>query len=95
MYLNKVIVDDGYMQDISEYFESQGMQLQERIDAYIRIMNRVVEEGISKGETSDSIRRFIAYAEQLNNVIADTSVEIKTATMKCMEEIEEQEQYMF
>lgn len=95
MYLDKVIVDDGYMQDVSEYFESQGKQLQEIIDSYIRIMNRVAEEGISKGQTSDSIRRFISYAEQLNNVIADTSIEIKTVTMNCMEEIDTQDRYIF
>lgn len=95
MSLDKVIIDDGYMKDIAEYFELQGKQLQETVDSYINIMNRVVEEGISRGETSDSIRRFISYAEQLNHMISNTSNEIRNATRNCLEEIDEQERYVY
>lgn len=95
MSLEKVVMDDTYMTDMSEYFEVRGKQLQETVDSYINIMKRVVEEGISDGETSDSIRRFLTYAEQLHHVISDTSTKIRNATENCLEEINEQERYLY
>lgn len=95
MSLEKVVINDTYMVDMSEYFEIRGKRLQETVDSYINIIKRVVEEGISSGETSDSIRRFLTYAEQLNQVISDTSREIRDATGNCLEEINEQERYLY
>ena len=91
----ELIIDEDYINEMAEYFETQGKQLQNMVDSYIAIMKRVVEEGIVKGETSDALMTFLAYAEKLNRVIASTSKEIRDSVMNYLEEMDVQDQYLY
>ena len=80
---------------MAEYFEKQGKQLQNMADVYISALRKVVGEGMVKGETSDSLKTFLQYAEKLNQVIVSTAMQIRDSTMNYLEEIDTQDQYRF
>ena len=55
-----------------------------------------LETGIGNvKEEGAYVFRFISYAEQLNHMISNTSNEIRNATRNCLEEIDEQERYVY
>ncbi|MBD5534984.1 MAG: hypothetical protein HDQ99_04915 [Lachnospiraceae bacterium] len=91
----ELIIDEEYINEMAEYFEKQGKQLQNMADSYIAAMKRVVEEGIVKGETSEALRAFLEYAEKLNQVIVSTAIQIRDYTMDYLEEIDTQDQYLY
>mgnify|MGYP004604482729 CR=1 FL=1 len=91
----KLEMHDDYINEMAEYFEKQGKQLQRMINAYIAIMERVTDEGIAKGETSGALSDFLAYAEKLKQVVASTSEEVRDSVMNYMEEVDTQDQYLY
>lgn len=95
MSMDKVVMDDSYMVDMADYFDICGKRIQETADSYIELMSQVAEEGIPNGQVADSIREFLSYAEQLRYVILETSMKIRNATENYVEEINEQERYVY
>lgn len=95
MHYTELIIDDNYINEMAEYFEKQGKQLQSMVNAYIAAMKRITEEGIAEGETSDALKTFLEYAQRLNQVISATSVEVRDSVMNYLEEIDTQDQYLY
>lgn len=95
MHYTELIIDDNYINEMAEYFEKQGKQLQSMVNAYIAAMKRITEEGIAEGETSDALKKFLEYAQRLNQVISATSVEVRDSVMNYLEEIDTQDQYLY
>lgn len=95
MHYTELVIDDNYINEVAEYFETQGKQLQCMVDFYIAALKRVTEEGVVEGETSDALKSFLEYAEKLNQVISATSVEVRDTVMNYLEEIDTQDQYLY
>lgn len=91
----KRIIDDGYINEMAEYYEKQGKQLQSMVDFYIDSIRKVTEGGIVKGDTSDRLKSYLAYAEKLKQTILDESIKTRDLTGSYLEEIYEQDQYQF
>lgn len=89
----ELVIDEEYINGMAEYFEKQGKQLQKMSNDYIRIMRKVVEGGIIKGETAESLRAFLQYAEKLNRVVASTALQIRDSTVNYLGEIDTRDQY--
>ncbi len=89
----ELVIDEEYINGMAEYFEKQGKQLQKMSNDYIRIMRKVVEDGIIKGETAESLRAFLQYAEKLNRVVASTALQIRDSTVNYLGEIDTRDQY--
>ena len=87
------LVIEEYINGMAEYFEKQGKQLQKMSNDYIRIMRKVVEDGIIKGETAESLRAFLQYAKKLNRVVASTALQIRDSTVNYLGEIDTRDQY--
>lgn len=95
MHYTELVIDDNYINEVAEYFETQGKNLQRMVDSYIAALKRVTEEGVVEGETSDALKSFLEYAEKLNQVISSTSVEVRDTVMNYLEEIDTQDQYLY
>lgn len=95
MHYTELVIDDSYINEMAEYFETQGKQLQRMVDSYIAALKRVTEEGVVEGETSDALKSFLEYAEKLNQVVSSTSVEVRDSVMNYLEEIDTQDQYLY
>lgn len=95
MHYTELVIDDNYINEVAEYFETQGKQLQRKVDSYIAALKRVTEEGVVEGETSDALKSFLEYAEKLNQVVSATSVEVRDTVMNYLEEIDTQDQYLY
>lgn len=95
MHYTELVIDDNYINEVAEYFETQGKNLQRMVDSYIAALKRVTEEGVVEGETSDALKSLLEYAEKLNQVIAATSVEVRDTVMNYLEEIDTQDQYLY
>lgn len=95
MHYTELVIDDNYINEVAEYFETQGKQLQRMVDSYIAALKRVTEEGVVEGETSDALKSFLEYAEKLNQVVSATSVEVRDTVMNYLEEIDTQDQYLY
>lgn len=91
----ELIIDEEYINEMAEYFEKQGKQLQKMADSYINTMTKVVKEGVVMGETSESLNTFLQYAEKLNQVIISTAMQVRNSTMNYLEEIDTQDQYLY
>lgn len=89
----ELVIDEEYINGMAEYFEKQGKQLQKMSNDYIRIMRKVVEDGIIKGETAESLRAFLQYAKKLNRVVASTALQIRDSTVNYLGEIDTRDQY--
>lgn len=89
----ELVIDEEYINGMAEYFEKQGKQLQKMSNDYIRIMRKVVEDGIIKGETAESLRAFLQYAEKLNRVVASTALHIRDSAVNYLGEIDTRDQY--
>lgn len=95
MYNTELVINDNYINEMAEYFETQGKQLQRMVDSYIAALKRVTEEGVVEGETSDALKSFLEYAEKLNQVVSATSVEVRDTVINYLEEIDTQDQYLY
>lgn len=95
MYNTELVIDDSYINEMAEYFEMQGKQLQCMVDSYIAALKRVTQEGVVEGETSDALKSFLEYAEKLNQVISAASIEIRDSVTNYLEEIDTQDQYLY
>lgn len=95
MQNKELIIDESYINKMAEYFEEQGRQLQKMVDSYIAAMRRAAEEGIVKGETSETLMRFTEYAEKLNRVILFTAREVRDSVMNYLEEVDTQDRYLY
>lgn len=95
MQNKELIIDESYINKMAEYFEEQGRQLQRMVDSYIAAMRRAAEEGIVKGETSETLMRFTEYAEKLNGVILSTAKEVRDSVMNYLEEVDTQDRYLY
>lgn len=95
MYNTELVIDDNYINEMAEYFEMQGKQLQCMVDSYIAALKRVTQEGVVEGETSDALKSFWEYAEKLNQVISAASTEIRDSVINYLEEIDTQDQYLY
>lgn len=91
----ELIIDEEYINQMAEYFEKQGKQLQNMINSYNAVMKKVVEAGIMEGKTSETLKAFSEYAEKLNQVIISTAMQIRDSTMNYLEEIDTQDQYLY
>ncbi|MFG6358872.1 MAG: hypothetical protein K1W26_18940 [Acetatifactor sp.] len=89
----ELVFDEEYINGMAEYFEKQGKQLQKMSDDYVKAMRRIVESGIKRGDTAESLRAFLQYAEKLNRVIASTAVQIRDSTADYWGEIDARDQY--
>lgn len=88
-------IDESYIEEMAEHFERQGRQLQKMADAYIVAMRQIVQEGIVKGETSETLMRFTECAEKLHQVIQLTAEGVRDSVMNYLEEVDAQDQYLF
>lgn len=91
----KAIVDDNYINEMAEYFERQGKQLQGMMDSYIDAIRRVTENGIVQGDTADRLKSYLEYAEKLKQVVLEVSTEARDLAGSYLEEICEQDQYQY
>lgn len=91
----RMIVEDEYLNELAEYFEKQGKQLQRMADAYIAVMEQITSGGIMQGETAMVLRRFLESAKKLNHVISSVSVEVRDSVMNYLEEIDTEDQYLY
>lgn len=91
----KVVIDDGYLNEMAEYFEKQGKQLQSMANAYIAAMRRIAKEGIVQGRTANALKQFIEYAQKRTRDIASTSEQIRDIVLNYLEEIDAQDRYQY
>ena len=89
----KINIDDSYINEMAEYYERQGKQLQGMIDSYLDIMKRVTEDGIVQGDTSEALKAFLAYAEKLRQSVLNVSTKARDMTGSYLEEIDNQDKY--
>ncbi len=91
----KMNVDDDYINEMAEYYEKQGKQLQGMMDSYIEAIRRITEEGIVQGDTSDRLKSYLAYAEKLKQAVQEASTEARDLAGSYLEEICGQDQYQY
>lgn len=92
---SKIIIDDGYINEMAEYYIRQGTQLQKIADSYIDAIRQMTEEGIVQGDTANKLKSYLAYAEKLRRIILDVSIKAGNLTGSYLEEIYKQDQYRF
>lgn len=91
MLLKKVEKNDDSIQEVSEYVEKQGHQIQAIIDDYIMIIKHLTQEGIKAGDTYEALMAYIVKTETLSNIVEQTLLMIRDIVWNYAEEIDTQE----
>lgn len=91
----KMRIDDGYINEMAEYYEKHGKQLQGMMDSYMDAIRKVTENGIIQGDTSDRLKSYLGYAEKLKQAVLEVSTEARDLAGSYLEEICEQDQYRY
>lgn len=91
----KMDIDDNYINEMAEYYEKQGKQLQGMMDSYIDAIRKLTEDGIVQGDTADRLKSYLAYAERLKQVVMEASTEARDMVADYLAEICEQDQYRY
>ncbi len=91
----KMNIDDDYINEMAEYYEKQGKQLQGLMDSYIEAIRRITEDGIVQGDTADRLKSYLAYAEKLKQAVLEASIEARDLAGSYLEEICGQDQYQY
>ena len=91
----KLIVSDGYLNEMAEYFEKQGKQLQGMANTYIAAMRNIAKDGTVEGRTANALKQFVEYAQRQTQAIASTSEQVSDAVMNYLEEFDTNDQYQY
>lgn len=91
----KMKVDDDYINEMAEYYEKQGKQLQGMVDSYTDAIRKVTEDGIVQGDTADRLKSYLGYAEKLKQAVLEAAAEARDLAGGYLEEIYEQDQYRY
>jgi hypothetical protein len=95
MSYKKIIVDDDYIEEMAYYYNDTGILLQNMIDAYINIMNLILNFAIKSGEVHEAIRAFVTCAEQMKGCINETAQLAKRAADEFLVQIDEKDNFLF
>lgn len=91
----KMDIEDDYINEMAEYYEKQGKQLQGMLDSYIDAIRKLTEDGVILGNTSDRLKSYLAYAERLKQAVMEASTEARDLAADYLAEICEQDQYRY
>ena len=89
------VVDDEYCREISGFSGSQGKEIDDAVESYLRIMKDVRSLAIISGGLSDALREYSQHAGRLSGTVKKIS---DTAARKMDEYIfgiEEMDQFIF
>ena len=89
-------IDDDYCKAMSKYYMREGMVIEIYILKYIKILQRIREKAIMKGEVADALDTYISHAEKLKGSIYNISKQNARAQVtQFLSAIDEADQYLF
>lgn len=88
-------IDDDYCKDMGEYFEKEGLEIENFIDEYIAILERIKGDAIMKGDVSKALETYIQYAKKLKGQITGISTNAKSQVTKFLSSVDNADQYLF
>lgn len=93
--MKDIVIDDSYIEEISEFMTTQGERFEEFLKNYTALMQVAVTEGIQSGRTKESLENYISVARELQgsvDIISQTGV---MTTTKFLTEIDTADRYLY
>ena len=88
-------VDDGYMDDMSLFFDEEGKDLDDAVNAYIRIMKDVKRLAVISGDLSLALEGFNIMAGRVSDEIRKMTETAAKKMQNYVAAIDEADQYIF
>lgn len=92
---NSLQIDDEYCRAMGEYFEKKGLEIENFIDEYIAILERIKSDAIMKGDVSKALGTYIQYSKKLKGQVTGISTNAKNQTTKFLASVDNADQYLF
>lgn len=88
-------IDDDYVNSQAEQIAGWACDLQQGIDKYISILNRILEDAIMEGATAEALTSFVGYVENLKDIVKDMGEEAKGMCLAFLSEIDAADSYLY
>lgn len=95
MASNDLIIDDRYCKTVADFCIDQSSVLEQLVSEYLRILNDVLQSGITAGSTHDVLKVYVSYAEKLRDQFNDFSETAKSQIVSFNQKIDAADQYLF
>lgn len=91
-----VIIDDNYIGQIKTNYEKTGETMDEVMEAYVRILRQLIEEGGISGKTAEKLGSFADLAETLlKEVMQNVTSPLAQQMEQYVEEIDEADKEIY
>lgn len=91
----ELIIDDRYCKTVADFCVDQAGVLEQVVSEYLRILNDILQTGITAGSTHDILKLYISYAEKMKNQFNDFSETAKSQIVSFNQKIDAADQYLF
>ena len=88
-------IDDEFVGEMGKRLKTRGTDLQAGIDSYLKTLESIHSEAITKGDTADALAKFIEYGKSLNTIVGELGENIETVCKNYIEKVDEADQYLF
>lgn len=88
-------IDDQYVEEMGYFIEKCANDLEDGMESYLQIMNKIKDEALMKGETAEALVAFNEYAEFLRGKIAALGETSKRVCDNFLTEVDEKDQFLF
>ena len=94
-----LVVDESYWSEQKNFVHNAGYHsiygIDKKIDKYISKLKELHTTAIMEGDTAQALEAFISCAEKLKQTTRDITSEIKDRIANYLQEIDEQDEYLF
>lgn len=95
MAAENLIVDDEYLQSMSDHIGGQGEKINSAINEYINILKEVREISVLSGDLSEAWDMYISHAEMLSGEIGEITQLTQNQLGNFITRINEADTYVF
>jgi hypothetical protein len=89
-----IIIDDEYIR-FSEAVRAFGVEAENMLDLYIKIMERVIGNAISSGQVFVNLQGFITQAKVLDGMVQEVTAKFSLGCMDYIAQIDEADEYLY
>lgn len=93
--MTDIKIDDEYVKLMGTEFSEWSEALQGYVDRYLMILNNTLTDAIISGDTAESLKEFLGYAESLKEVIKTTGQECNGLVLNYLSEVDEADSFLY
>ncbi|MEE1057341.1 MAG: hypothetical protein UH239_08860 [Acutalibacteraceae bacterium] len=87
--------DDDFVRTQAGKLAERASDLQQGIDTYINILNKISSDAIMEGTTAEALNSFIEYVENLKDIVKIMGDEAKGMCLAFLSEVDDKDSFLY